>query len=199
MGATTQHQEQRRQQQQKIQLGKKRSHSQHQGFLFRNVIQPQLDYEQVVDMGSYLADWADWAPKRLDTIKKACHDITYEVLQAASRDISVSYTGLSLQALVEYRSKDNSIRFMLKVSTPHDSKVCQAGSYAVPVLRTSKFTQKAYLYMAILNILTMICDHKKADIALIKNSTQMRKPDGFPNGRGLRASLARVLKSSFNG
>ena len=35
--------------------------------LFRKVIQPKLDYEQVVDMGSYLADWA---PKRLKTIKK---------------------------------------------------------------------------------------------------------------------------------
>ena len=102
MGATTQHQEQRRQQQQKIQLGKKRSHSQHQGILFRNVIKPQLDYEQVVDMGSYLADWA---PKRLKSIEKALQDITYEVLRAESRDISVSYTGLSLQVLVESRTK----------------------------------------------------------------------------------------------
>ena len=115
-------------------------------------------------MGSYLADWA---PKRLETIKQAFHDITYEVLQAVSRDISVSYTGFSLQAVVEYRTKDTCIRVMLKVSTPLDGKVCQAGSYAFPVLLTGKVTKKAYLYMDMLRILTMICDHKKADLALI--------------------------------
>ena len=57
---------------------------------------------------------------------------------------------------------------MLKVSTPLDSKVCQAGSYAFPVLPTGKVTKKAYLYMAMLDILTMICDHRKAGVALIK-------------------------------
>ena len=90
------------------------------------------------------------------------------MLRAASRDISVSYTGFSLQALVEHRTKANFIRVMLKVSTPLDSKVCQAGSYAFPVLPTGKVTKKAYLYMDMLDILTMICDHKKADVALIK-------------------------------
>jgi len=87
---------------------------------FRKVIQPILDYEQVVDLGSYLPDRA---PKCLKTFKKAFHDITYEVLQAVSRDISVSYTVFSLQALVEYRTKENYIRVMLKVPTPPDGKV----------------------------------------------------------------------------
>ena len=60
---------------------------------------------------------------------------------------------------------------MLKVSTPLDGKVCQAGSYAFPVLKTGKVTKQAYLYMDMLRILTMICGHtkKKADLALIKN------------------------------
>jgi len=58
---------------------------------------------------------------------------------------------------------------MLKVSTPLDGKVFQAGSYAFQVLNTGKVTKQAYLYMDMLRILTMICDHKKADLALIKN------------------------------
>ena len=74
------------------------------------------------------------------------------MLRAASRDISVSYTGFSLQALFEYRTKDNYIRVMLKVSTPFDSKVCQAGSYAFPCLPTGKATKKGYLYMDMLDI-----------------------------------------------
>ena len=48
---------------------------------FKKVIQPKLDNAQVVNMGSYLADWA---PKRLNIIKKALHDITYAVLRAES-------------------------------------------------------------------------------------------------------------------
>ena len=52
--------------------------------------------------------------------------------------------------------------------TPPDSKVCQAGSYAVPVIRTGKVTKEAYLHMDFFDILTMICDHKKAGVALIK-------------------------------
>ena len=104
----------------------------------------------------------------LKIIKKALRDITYEVLRAESRDISVSYKGLSLQAFVECRTKDNCIRVMLKVPNPPDGKVCQASSYAFPVLPTSKVTKKAYLYMYMLHILTMICDHKKTDLALIK-------------------------------
>ena len=90
------------------------------------------------------------------------------MLRVESRDISVSYRGFSLQALVDCRTKDNCIRVMLKVSTPLDSKVCQAGSYAFPVLPTGKVTKQAYLCMDMLVILTMICDHRKADVALIK-------------------------------
>ena len=91
------------------------------------------------------------------------------MLRAESRDISVSYTtSFSLQAGVENRTKDNCIRVMLKVSNPPDGKVCQASSYAFPVLPTSKVAKKAYLYMDMLRILTMNCDHKKADAALIK-------------------------------
>ena len=85
-----------------------------------------------------------------------------------SRETSQCPTSFSLQALVEYRTKDNCIRVMLKVSTPLDGKVCQAGSYAFPVLPTGKVTKQAYLYMDMLRILTMICDNKKADFALIK-------------------------------
>jgi len=33
---------------------------------------------------------------------------------------------------------------------------------------TGKVTKQAYLYVDMLHILTMICDHKKADVALIK-------------------------------
>jgi hypothetical protein len=116
-------------------------------------------------MDSYLADWA---PKRLKLIKKAFHDTTYEALKAEARDISVSYNSLSLQALVESRTKENCIRVMLKVSTPPDGKVCQAGSCGFPVLPKGKVTKQAYLYMDMLRILTMICDYKKADLALIK-------------------------------
>ena len=64
---------------------------------------------------------------------------------------------------------------MLKVSTPPDGKVCQAGSYAFQVLKTSNVTKQAYLYMDMLRILTVICDHKKADLALITNChTQLK-------------------------
>ena len=80
----------------------------------------------------------------------------------------MSYNGLNLQALVELRTKDNCIRVMLKVSTPPDGKVCQASSYAFQVLKAGKVTKQAYLYMDMLHILAMICDHKKADLALIK-------------------------------
>ena len=73
------------------------------------------------------------------------------------------------QDFLELRTKDNCIRVMLKVSTPPDGKVCQAGSYALPVLKTGKVTKQSYLYMDMLRILTMICDHNKADLALIKN------------------------------
>ena len=125
-------------------------------------------------MGSYLADWA---PKCLKTIKKAFHDITYEVVRAASRDISVSYTGFSLQALLEYRTKAHSIRVMLKVSTPPpDGKVRQASSYGFSVLPTGEVTKKYYLNMDMLRILTRICDHTKADLALIKKYPQVWKP-----------------------
>ena len=79
------------------------------------------------------------------------------------------YNCLNLQALVELRTKDNCIRVMLKVSTPLDGNVCQAGSYASQVLKTGKATKHAYLYMDLLRILTMICDHYNADLALIKN------------------------------
>ena len=57
---------------------------------------------------------------------------------------------------------------LLKVSTPLDGKVCQAGSYAFQVIKTGKVTKQAYLYMDMLRILTMICE-KKADLALVKN------------------------------
>jgi hypothetical protein len=57
---------------------------------------------------------------------------------------------------------------MLKVSTPPDGKVCQASYYAFLVLPTCKVTKKAYLYMNMLHILTMTCDNKKTDLALIK-------------------------------
>ena len=93
--------------------------------LFNNVVQPKLDNEEFVDMSSY---FADWAPKRLKLIKKAFHDTTYEALRVEARDISMSYNGLNLQALVELRTKDNCVRVMLKVSTPPDGKVCQVGS-----------------------------------------------------------------------
>ena len=57
---------------------------------------------------------------------------------------------------------------MLKVSTLHDGKVCQAGCYAFQVLNTGKVTKQVYLYMDMLRILTMICDHQNAELALIK-------------------------------
>ena len=75
------------------------------------------------------------------------------------RDISVSYNGLNLQALVELRTKENCIRVVLNVSTILDGKVCQAGYYALQVLKTGKVTKQAYLYIDMLRILTMICDH----------------------------------------
>ena len=50
---------------------------------------------------------------------------------------------------------------MLKVSIPLDGKVCQAGAYAVQVLKTGRVTKQAYLYMDMLRIWTMICDHKQ--------------------------------------
>ena len=81
----------------------------------------------------------------------------------------MSYNGLNLQALVELRTKATCIRVMLKVYTPLDGKVCQAGIYAFQVLKTGKVTKQAYLCMDMLRILTMSCDHKTADLALIKN------------------------------
>ena len=48
------------------------------------------------------------------------------------------------------------------------AKVCHASSYGFPVLPTGKATKQAYLYMGRLRISTMICDHKKADLALFK-------------------------------
>ena len=54
------------------------------------------------------------------------------------------------------------------MSTPLDGKVCQAGPYGFPVLPTGKVTKQAYLYMDMLRILTMICDHQNAELALIK-------------------------------
>ena len=53
-------------------------------------------------MSSY---FADWAPK-LENDQKAFHDTTYEALRAEARDISVSYNGLNLQALVKLRTKE---------------------------------------------------------------------------------------------
>ena len=53
-----------------------------------------LNHEDGVDMSSY---FADWAPKRLNIIKKGFHDTTYAALRAEARDISVSYNGLNLQ------------------------------------------------------------------------------------------------------
>ena len=59
---------------------------------------------------------------------------------------------------------------MLKVSTPLDGKVRQAGSYAFQVLNAGNVTKQAYLFLDRLRILTMICDHKtKADLAMIKH------------------------------
>ena len=113
--------------------------------------------------------FADGAPKRLNVINRALLDTTYEALRAEAGDISVSYNGLKLQALVELRTKENCIRDLLKVSTPPDGKVCQASYYAFQVIKTGKVTKQAYLYMDMLRILTMICDHTKADLALIKN------------------------------
>ena len=95
-----------------------------------------------------------------------------KALRAEARDISVSFNGLNLQALVELRTKDNCTRVMLKVSTPLDGKVCQAGYYAFQVLKTGKVTKQAYLYMDMLRILTMMCDFfqtKRVDLALIKS------------------------------
>ena len=97
------------------------------------------------------------------------NDTTYEALRAEARDISVSYNGLNLQALVELRTKENCIRLMLKVSTPPDGKECQASAYAFQALNTDKVTKQAYLYVDMLRILTVICDHEKADSTLIKN------------------------------
>ena len=124
-------------------------------------------------MSSY---FADWAPKRLKIIKKAFHDTTYEATWAEAGDISVSYNGANLQALVELRTRGHCIRVMPKVPTSPDGKVCQAGSFAFQVLKTGKVTKQAYLYMDMLRSLTMICDHKQADLAPIKNChTQVKK------------------------
>jgi hypothetical protein len=131
---------------------------------FRKVIRPKLDKGEAVDMDSY---FTYWAPQRLKSIKKAFHNTTYEALKADSRDISAHYDGISLQASVENRPKEKLVRIMLKVSTS-PNKMCQGGSYAFPTLPTGKVTKKAYLYMDMLRILTMICGHKKADLALIK-------------------------------
>ena len=112
--------------------------------LFKKAVHPKLDNAEALGMSNYIADWA---PERLKIIKQSFHDTTYEALRAEARDISVSYNGLNLQALVELRTKENCIRVMLKVSTPLDGKVCQAGSYAFQVLKTGKVTKQAYLYM----------------------------------------------------
>ena len=58
---------------------------------------------------------------------------------------------------------------MLKVSTPPDGKVCQAGSYAFQVLKTGKVIKQASLYTDMLRSLTMLCYRTNADLALIKN------------------------------
>ena len=55
--------------------------------LFKKVVQPKLDNEDVMGMSSY---FADWAPNRFESYKKAFHDTTYESLRAEARDISVS-------------------------------------------------------------------------------------------------------------
>ena len=89
---------------------------------------------------------------------------------------------------------------MLKVSTPPDSKVCQANSYAFPVLPTGKVTKQAYLYMDMLHILTTICVHKKADLALIRKCHAdvktylafLMAEDRGPTGQG-------SYSQSFNG
>ncbi|MFM7979456.1 MAG: hypothetical protein ACKPKO_09090, partial [Candidatus Fonsibacter sp.] len=111
--------------------------------------------------------------KRLNVINKALRDTTYEALQAESRDIVVSI--------------------------PLGGKVCQAGSYGFLVLRTGNITKQAYLYMEMLRILTMVCGHKKADLAHNQGLPHTcENLHGLHDSQGLRASSAIVLKSEHH-
>ena len=127
----------------------------HPDTVFEKVLLPKLQAGQPLDLPGSLAEWV---PVHL----KRCPEATYDALKAECKTITAAYDSLSIYGLAEHRPKEG-VRLMLKVKGPN-SKVCQAGSHAFPLGETGLCPNDARLYLDMLYLLAMVCQHQRADL-----------------------------------
>ena len=56
---------------------------------------------------------------------------------------------------------------MLKVKSP-DSKICQACSHAFPVSEKGLCPKNAHVYLDMLHVLVLVCQHEEADLQQLR-------------------------------
>ena len=135
--------------------GEKRKLPQDPEKFFKKVLLPKLQAGQQLDLAASLAEWVPGHLKR-------CLEAIYDALKAECKTITAAYDSLSIYGLAEHRPKEG-VRRMLKVKGP-DSKVCQAGSHAFPLGETGLCPKDARLYLDMLYLLAMVCQHQRADV-----------------------------------
>ena len=127
----------------------------HPDTVFEKVLLPKLQAGQPLDLPGSLAEWV---PVHL----KRCPEATCDALKAECQTITAAYDSLSIYGWAEHRPKEG-VRLMLKVKGPN-SKVCQAGSHAFPLGEAGLCPKDARLYLDMLYLLAMVCQHPRADL-----------------------------------
>ena len=114
---------------------------------FRKFLLPKLEQNEDVDIFAALAEWA---PRRLKSIRESMRDPSFDVLKAEAKAVNSSYDGRTLKGMAEQRSSEG-IRLMMKFVGP-DGKMLQAGSYLFPMGENGCCNQIALLYFDALRL-----------------------------------------------
>ena len=93
---------------------------------------------------------AEWAPRRLKSIKDSMRDPSFDVLKADAKAVNSSNGGRALKGMAEQRSSEG-IRLMMKFVGP-DGKMSQAGSYLFPMGENGCCNKIAFLYCDVLRL-----------------------------------------------
>ena len=105
---------------------------------------------------------AEWVPVH----EKRCPEATYDALKVEAKTITADYDSLSIYCMAERRPQEG-VRLMLKVKSP-DSKICQAGSHVFPVSEKGLCPKNAHVYLDMLHVLVLVCQHEEADLQQLR-------------------------------
>ena len=143
--------------------GEKRKLPQEPENVFKKVLLIKLQAGQPLDSAGSLDDWV---PVHLRDIRAAMQAPTHDALKVDVKTITATYDGLSIQCVAERRPRQG-VRLMPKVNGP-DGKISQAGSYAFPLGETGCCSEHAHLYLDMLRLLAIACQHQKADLDQVR-------------------------------